>query len=157
MKMEKLFWGMLLVLIQIARAGDPQFVATFNTEWQTMDASNILTFVESELASCPNAETLLARAIVATSLQQWGRGGVSYVDQAIQWVETNSMYSASGRAKVLATLNEMKGYFEALSDDCDEPLNSQPSWNTNHQAVLFRELGAEVPFLFELQAISLAE
>lgn len=138
-------------------AGDTNFVAAFNTEWQSGNASNVLVFVETQVSTNRNVETLFARGVIAASLQEWGRGATNYLGQAIQEAEGTSSYSTQGEARVVQLITNAKGYFGGLADDTNEPLNSQPSWNTNNHAVIFSELGAEAPFLDVLQEISTTE
>jgi hypothetical protein len=51
-------------------------------------------------------------------------------------------------------ITEAKGHFEALADDCGEPTNSTPTWDTNVHAVIFGEVGDEVPFFTTLDQIA---
>ncbi|MGI6495057.1 MAG: hypothetical protein ACOX5G_03035 [Kiritimatiellia bacterium] len=141
----------------VAYAGDTNFVAAFNVRWQSKDASNILVFMENQVNSNRNVETLCARGIVAAALQEWGRGATNYLGQAISATETSPLYSTSGKARIVRLIGNVKGCFEALADDTGEASNSQPSWNTSSHAAIFNELGAEVPFLDVLQEISTVE
>lgn len=147
------FWGMSVV----AYAGDTNFVVAFNMQWQSGNASNILAFVESQVSTNRNVETLYARGIVAAALQEWGRGATNYLSQAIQETETCSLYSTQGKARIVQLIANARGYFEGLADDTGESPKSLPSWKTNNHAVIFNELGAEAPFLDVLQKISTTE
>jgi hypothetical protein len=146
------FWGAF-----VTHAGDTNFVTAFNVQWQSGNASNILVFVKNQVNTNRNVETLYARGIVAAALQEWGRGAMNYLGQAIQEAETGSLYSTQGEARVVQLIANTKGYFEGLADDTGESSNSQPSWNTNHHVVIFNELGTEAPFLDVLQEISTTE
>ncbi len=145
------------LVASVTYAGDTNFVAAFNVQWQSGNASNILVFVETQVSTNRNVETLFARGIVAAALQEWGRGATNYLGQAIQVAETGSLYSTQGKAHVVQLVVNAKGYFQGLADDTGEPSNSQPSWNANNHVVIFNELGAEVPFLKVLQDISTTE
>lgn len=146
-----------VLFASFTHAGDTLFVAALNVKWQSGNASNILVFVENQVGTNRNVETLYARGIVAAALQEWGRGATNYLGQAIQEAETGSLYSTQGKARVVKLIANAKGYFEGLADDTGEPSNSQPSWNTTNHLVIFNELGAEVPFLDVLQEISTTE
>ncbi|MGQ9661869.1 MAG: hypothetical protein ACUVWX_05950 [Kiritimatiellia bacterium] len=145
------------LVASISHGGDTNFVAALNMQWQSGNASNILVFVENQVSTNRNVETLFDRGIVAAALQEWGRGATNYLGQAIQEAETGALYSAQGKARVITLIGNVKGYFEALAGDTGEPSNSQPSWNTNTHVVIFNELGAEAPFLGVLQEISTTE
>lgn len=141
----------------VIHAGDTNFVVTFNTQWQSGNASSILIFVENQVSTNRNVETLFARGVVAAALQEWGRGATNYLGQAIQEAESGSLYSTQGEARVVQLITNTKGYFEGLADDSGEPSTSQPSWNTNNHVVIFNELGTEAPFYNVLQEISTTE
>lgn len=143
----------LFIVVPVAYAEDTNFIMAFNAQWQSGNASNVLVFVDSHVSTNRNAETLFARGVVAASLQEWGRGATNYLGQAIQTVMTNSSYSTERKVRVVELINNTKGYFGSLADDTGEPSNSQPLWNTDNHAVIFNELGEEVPFLNVLQEI----
>lgn len=145
------------LVASVTHAGDTNFVAAFNVQWQSRNASNILVFVETQVGTNRNVETLCARGIVAAALQGWGRGATNYFGQAIQEAETGSLYSTQGKARVVRLISYAKGCFQGLADDTGESSDSQPSWNVNNHAVVFKELGAEAPLLCVLQEISTTE
>lgn len=149
-----LFFASLVVL---ANAGDTNFVAAFDLQWRSENASNVLAYVESEVATNRNAETLFARGLVAAYLQEWGRGATNYFGQAIAEAQSNTSYSAAGRSNVVQLITEAQGHFEALADDSGEPTNSVPRWDTNTHAVIFGELGDQAPFLTTLDQIATSE
>lgn len=144
-------------VVAIAHGGDTNFVAAFNVQWQSGNASNILAFTESQVSTNQNVETLFARGVVAAALQEWGRGATNYLGQAMQEAENSSSYSTQGQARVVQLITNAKGYFQGLADDVGEPVNSQPSWHTNNHSVIFSELGTEAPFLSVLNEISTTE
>ena len=149
-----LFFASLVVL---ANAGDTNFVAAFDLQWRSENASNVLAYVESEVATNRNVETLFARGLVAAYLQEWGRGATNYFGQAIAEAQSNTSYSAAGRSNVVQLITEAQGHFEALADDSGEPTNSVPRWDTNTHAVIFGELGDQAPFLTTLDQIATSE
>lgn len=145
-----IFLGFALTI----HAGDTNFVAVFSTEWQSQNASNILTFSESQISTNRNVETLFARGVVAAYLQKWGRGATNYFALAILNAQSNSMYSPVGRSNVVQIITEIKNNFDALTEDSGEPTNSLPTWDTNIHSVVFGELGGKAPLLSTLEAIS---
>jgi hypothetical protein len=144
-------------LAALANAGDTNFVAAFDLQWRSENASNVLAYVESQVATNRNVETLFARGLVAAYLQEWGRGATNYFGQAIAEAQSNTSYSAAGRSNVVQLITEAQGHFEALADDSGEPTNSVPRWDTNTHAVIFGELGDQAPFLTTLDQIATSE
>jgi len=136
------------------RGGDTNFVAAFDAQWSSQNASNVLVYVDAQVATNREVETLFARGIVAAYLQKWGRGATNYFGQAIAEAKSNTTYSASGRSNVVQMITEVQGHFEALADDSGEPTNSVPTWDTNVHAVIFGELGDQAPFLTTLDRIA---
>lgn len=145
------------LLVVLANAGDTNFVATFDLQWRSQNASNVLAYVESQVGTNRNVETLFARGLVAAYLQEWGRGATNYFGQAIAEAQSNASYSAEGRSNVVQLITEAQGHFEALADDSGEPTNSVPRWDTNTHAVIFGELGDQAPFLTTLDQIATSE
>lgn len=154
MRIRKFLCVLLVPLCGVVFAGDTNFVAAFNNEWRTENASNILAFADAQLSTNRRAETLFARGLVAIYLQEWGRGATNYLGQAIEEVSTNLSYSAAGRSNIVQRIKDAQGSFAAISADANEPVDSQPSWNTNTHAVIFNELGDEIPFLLTLEEIA---
>lgn len=146
MKATRVFILALLAGTMECFSGDTNFVAAFNEVWRTQNASNIVAFTEANVNTNESAETLFARALAAVYLEKSARGGANYLGQAQIAVQVNPMYSVEGRAQILELLEDTKGLFEALADDSLEASNSIPQWDTNMHAVVFRELGDEVPF-----------
>ena len=133
----------------VAFAGDTNFVAQFKTVWQTHNASNILVFVEENVATNKSPETLFARGIVSTMLQFWNQGTTNYWEQSIQMIATNNAYSEIGKTNVIEQIRFYQFAFSTMAAD-----TPQPSWNTKEQAVIFAELASE-PCCFDvLKAIS---
>ena len=145
------------LVASVSRGGDTNFVAVLNMQWQGRNASNILVFVENQVSTNRNVETLFARGIVAAAIQEWGRGATNYLGQALHETSTNALYSALGKAHVIKLIVEVKGLLEAIAEDTGEPLNSRPSWNTNNHDVIFSELGDEAPFFNVLREISVTK
>ena len=132
-----------------AFAGDTNFVASFKTMWQTHNASNILVFVEQNVATNKSPETLFARGIVSTALQFWNQGTTNYWEQSIQMIATNNAYSEISRTNIIKQIRFFQFAVSTMAED-----TPQPSWNVNEQAVIFAELASE-PFYFDvLKAIS---
>lgn len=157
MKVRSLFIVAFCAKAFMSCAGDTNFVAAFDTQWRAHDASNILTYVETQIATNRNVEVLFARGIVAAYLQKWGRGATNYFGQAIATAQSNTCYSASGRSNLVNIISNVNGHFAALAEDVGEPNNSIPSWDTNVHAVLFGELGDQAPFLSILNDISIIQ
>lgn len=157
--MRPYLWLLLSCLstVLVVRAGDTNFVATFDVQWRSHNASNLLTYVDSQVATNRSVETLFARGLLAAYFQKWGRGATNYLGQAVVEAQSNNAYSASGRTNVVRMITDAKGLFEALADDSGEPTNSVPTWDTNTHAVVFGELGDQVPFLTTLDRISVTQ
>ncbi|MDX9976057.1 MAG: hypothetical protein RBU21_23970 [FCB group bacterium] len=158
MKHQYLFFlGAVLVASLVANGGDKNFVAGFDAQWSSQNASNILVYVDAQVATNREVETLFARGLVAAYLQKWGRGATNYFGQAIAEAETNTSYSAAGRSNIVQMITEASGHFAALAEELGEPTNSVPSWDTNVHAVIFGELGDQAPFLTTLDRIANTE
>lgn len=146
--------GVLCFAALSTNAGDTNFVAAFDVQWRSQNASSILAYVESQVATNRDVETLFARGLTAAYLQKWGRGATNYFGEAIAEAQSNTTYTASGRSNVVQMIIEAKNHFEALADDSGEPTNSMPMWDTNLHAVLFGELPDQAPFLTTLGGIA---
>jgi len=133
-------------------AGDTNFVAQLKTMWQTHNASNILVFVEQNVATNRSPETLFARGIIASNLQLWKQGATNYWEQAAQMISTNTVYSAQIRTNVAEHIRGFYSFFMALSPD-----NSPPSWNTNAHDWFFSRCGDEPTYFDILEIISTLE
>jgi len=73
--MKKIILTILCCTVSIfAIAGDTNFVAHFQTVWQTHNATNILLFTEQNVATNASPETLFARGVIAATLQLWFPG-----------------------------------------------------------------------------------
>lgn len=151
------FFAVVLAASLPSRGGDTNFVAAFNAQWTSQNASNILFYVDAQVTTNRQVETLFARGLVAAYLQKWGRGATNYFSQAIAAAQSNTTYSASGRSNVVQMITEAKRHFEALSDDSMEPINSGPTWDPNVHAVIFGELGDQAPFLTTIDRIANTE
>jgi len=147
MKMITLIWSLGMT----AFAGDTNFVASFKTMWQTHNASNILVFVEQNVATNRSPETLFARGGVALMLQEWSVGATNYWEQAIQTIATNETHSATGRTNIIKEIRWLQDIVSTIDD------NPLPSWNTNVHAVVFAGVGYEAPFFYTLQDIATIE
>ena len=66
------------LVASVSLGGDTNFVAVLNMQWQGRNASNILVFVENQVSTNRNVETLFARGIVAAAIQEWGRGATKF-------------------------------------------------------------------------------
>jgi len=137
----------------VSFAGDTNFVAQFNAIWQTRNASNVLMFVEQNVATNASPEVFFARSCIAMALQQWSIGASNYLEQAIQMVATNGAYSAKGKTNAINTIRDFQGLFSAMVD-VNVP---QPVWKTNNHAAIFAEVGDEAPFLIELKELATIE
>jgi hypothetical protein len=134
--------------------GDTNFVNSLNAVWRTNNASNILTFAEQSVSTNRCVETLLGRGIVAVFIQYWGRGATNYFAQAAQIVSTNTSYSVAEKKLARCNIAILKDSFTAITDDANEPQNSQPTWDTQTHALFFAEVGEELPFLHLLKEIA---
>lgn len=152
-----LFVAVIIVKPLLISAGDTNFVAMFDSQWRSQNASNILSYVEANVITNRSVEVLFARGLVAAYLQKWGRGATNYFGQAITAAQSNSFYSASGRSNVVATITRVSGHFEALADDTGEPTDSTPNWDTNVHSVIFGELGDQALFLPTLNDLTLIQ
>jgi len=130
----------------ITRAGDTNFVAQLNAIWQTHNASNILVFVEQNVATNKSPETLFARATIAFTLQDWGIGASNYWEQSIQMISTNNAYTEIGRTNAVAEIRALQGVFARFED------NAPPSWNPVGHAADFSR--PKAPFLGILEEIA---
>jgi len=153
----RFYIGVALVTALVATGGDTNFVSAFNAQWSSKNASNILLYVDAQVATNREVETLFARGLVAVYLQKWGRGATNYFSQAISEAETNTNYSAVGRSNIVHMISEASGHFASLAEESGEPTNSAPLWDTNVHAVIFGELGDEAPFLTTLDRIANTE
>ena len=131
-------------------AGDTNFVAAFQTVWQTHNASNILVFAEQNVATNASPETFFARGIVAVMLQSW-HGATNHFEQSVQMIATNNAYAEIGRTNVI---KDIRGFQNAVLNITDNP---QPAWDTNRHAIFFAELSAEPIFFDTLKNISTIE
>jgi hypothetical protein len=129
-------------------AGDTNFVAQFDVVWKTHNASNILMFVEQNVATNKSPETLFARGIVAIMLQEWGQGATNYFEQVTQMITTNNAYTEIGKTNIIKDIQFVQFIAVKMTD---KPL---PSWNTNDHATFFVELATEPIFFDTLKAIS---
>lgn len=136
-----------------AFAGDTNFVSTFNSLWQSGNASNVLSYVDGYLSTNRNAEALFARGIIAAGLQSWGRGATNYLYQAITNVNANMDYTSEQKSALSNDIASIQDIFSGLLQDASEPQNSTPSWDTNVHATIFMESGGEAPFLHILNEL----
>ena len=151
---NQFFIAVVFAILLSANGGDTNFVTAFDAQWSAKNASNVLVYVEAQVTTNREVETLFARGLVAGYLQKWGRGATNYFGQAITEAQSNTSYSASGRSNVIQMITTAKGHFEALADECGEATNSTPTWDTNVHAVIFGELGDQAPFLTTLDQIA---
>jgi len=154
LKVKILYIGVFGLVAFNAYAGDANFVASFDAQWRAQNASNVLAYVESQVATNRSVETLFARGLVAAFLQKWGRGATNYFGQAIAEARRNTTYSESGRSNVVQVITQIKGSFDALVGDGSEVSNSVPTWDTKSHIEIFRESGDQVPFLDVLNGIA---
>ena len=133
-------------------ADGTNFVITLNAKWETSDASNVLSYVETDISTNASPEAYFARGLVAAYLETWGRGATNYLAQAADAVDSDPDYTSEQKTSVKQSINQVKGHFSALVEEAEEPEDSEPQWNTNTHAVIFSELD-EMPFLHVLQKI----
>jgi hypothetical protein len=125
-----------------------QFVSMLNQKWMRQNASNVLTFVESELQQSPkDPQVLFARAVVAGELQLWNRGATNFISQAITNVNQSAQYTTEKKAVLLKELREHLRFFSLTISTFSEPPNSQPQWNTTVQQELFHTSSNEFPYI----------
>jgi hypothetical protein len=127
-----------------AFAGDTNFVAQFDAIWQTRNASNILVFVEQNVATNKSPETLFARGIVANTLQLWTQGATNYWEQAAQLISTNTVYAELERTTVA---KEIRGHNVFIAATLSN--NSPPSWDSASHTLFFSALG-DKPLYFDI-------
>jgi len=145
--------GMVAVVCCVgffAYAGDTNFVAAFNAVWKTHNASNILVFVEQNVATNKSPETLFARGTIAVTLQACSQDATNYWEHAIQMVTTNNVYSDKGKTNAVKQIQAVQNLFAGAS-------TNHPSWNTELHNFFFKKMGDEVPYLGILQRISTIE
>jgi hypothetical protein len=146
---------LILALSYWVMAQGGSFLQQLDEKWRTHDATQVLNYVETQRSANPdNAQILAARAIVAVSLQEWGRGATNFLAQAIQKTAASTNYTSSQKQIIAKKLSGLTNVFAALANDAGEPPNSSPKWNTNTHAVVFRELGDEFPHLSTLQILN---
>ena len=129
----------------IVFAGDTNFVAQFEAIWQTHNATNILIFVEDNVATNASPEVFFARGTVAVTLQAWSTGATNYWEQAIQMLSTNNAYSGIGKTNVLNSIQAAQNIFAGVS-------TNPPTWRADVHAVIFSL--PEAPDLDLLKAIA---
>jgi hypothetical protein len=125
-----------------------QFVATLNQKWVQQNASNVLTFVESELQQRPSdPQVLFARAVVAGELQLWNRGATNFISQAITNVNLSTQYTAGKKAALTKELQEHLRFFSLTVSTFGEATNSAPQWNAAIQGELFQTSSNAFPYI----------
>jgi len=134
-----------------AFAGDTNFVAQYDAIWKTHNASNILAFVERNVATNRSAEVLFARGNIALTLQDWCVGATNYWEQSIQIISTNSTYAEIGRTNVINKIRWLQGLFTEIEQIDPAGFNAPPSWNPVSQAVDFST--PKAPYLSILEEI----
>jgi len=134
----------------VAFAGDTNFVAQFNSVWKTHNASNVLVFVEQNVATNASPEVLFARGTIAATLQACSQDATNYWEQAIQMVVTNNTYSEKGKTNAVKQIQAFQNLFAGAS-------TNHPSWNTELHNFFFTKMGDEVPYFGILQRISIIE
>lgn len=154
MKYKTTVVSVYLALTSLTLGGDTNFVSTFNSQWVAGNATNVLVYIEDQLATNRRPETLFARGLVAMYLQEWGRGATNYLGQAVSETSTNTSYSAEGRTNIIQLINQAQADFKAVVAHANEPTNSVALWNTNTHIVIFSELGDELPYLQILSNIA---
>ena len=125
-----------------------QFVATVNQKWVQHNASNVLTFVESELQKRPtDRQVLFARGVVAAELQLWNRGATNFISQAITNLNQAKQYTTAKKATLTKELQEHLRFFSLSASTFGEATNSVPQWNPAIQGELFRTSSNEFPYI----------
>ena len=130
-----------------ALAGDTNFVEAFNAVWLTHDASNVLVFVEQNVATNASPEVLFVRGIIAMALQDWVPGATNYWEQAIQMVTTNSLYSEKGKTNAVNQIQFFQRIFIGSN-------TNPPSWHPEWHEHFFTKTGDEAPFLNAVRNIA---
>ena len=133
-------------------AGDTNFVAQFDAIWQTRNATNILIFVEDNVATNASPEVFFARGIVAGHLQNWAVGATNYWEQAIQMISTNNAYAETEKERVIGPIRALQCMIETAGKIDPVGTYAPPSWNTNTHAIVFKRLRA--PRMITLEAIA---
>lgn len=130
-----------------AYAATNQFLIGLNTHWTSQNASNVLNYLDAELASRSNdPQVLFARAVAAVELQQWARGATNYVLRAINAVNSATNYTQEEKVPSLVALTNHLNFFVATIDVLNEPMNSAPQTNKTIQAEMFLTHPDEYPY-----------
>jgi len=143
--MKKIIVTMLCCTVNVfAFAGETNFVARFQTVWQTHNATNILLFTEQNLATNRSPETLFARGITAHMLQLWDIGATNYWEQAAQMISTNTVYTEKERTGATKVIQGLNFFLTAKN-----PNESPPTWNAVDHTFFFT-ISSDEPFYFDI-------
>ena len=146
------------LLVSLLRASaymaNTNFVGALDASWRDHNASNVIVFVEQELATNQTSEVYFARGIVAAYLQEWGVGATNYFRLARDRAETDARYTASYRAKVTNAIAQAGTGIEGVMEVAGQQGGS-PYWNTNTHAVIFTEYPEEIPFQDTIKLLAL--
>jgi hypothetical protein len=144
---------LLTVLFQLPAHADNQFTTEFAQKWATHDAEQIKTYVETKVAASPtNPQYLVARAIVAASLQSWGRGAASFLVSAKASVASDSTLTEAQKSTITNEIETFRALVVASSDDSGEAANSSPKWEAGTHTLMFEEFSQAPPMFNVLQA-----
>lgn len=138
---------LLCVSAIVTYATTNQFLSGLNTQWTTQSASNVLSYIESELASRPDdPQVLFARAVAAAELELWARGATNYVRQTIDAVSASTNYTPAEKAPILLDLTNHLNFFIASIDVFNESTNSAPQTNVTIQSEMFHSHPNQFPY-----------
>ena len=146
--MKKLMIGLMVIVVNgsIALAQTTNFIEAFNAIWNTHDASNILAFVEQNVATNKSPETLFARGIVAFTLQLWPQGASDCWEEAIQMIVPDNAHFASWQTNAISKVQEFRDVFKGEEGNA-------PSWDANMHKIVFARCGDEAPLLDDLKTM----
>lgn len=144
---------LLAVLLQLPAHADNPFATEFAQKCATHDAAKIKTYVETKVAASPtNSQYLVARAIVAASLQSWGRGAANFLVSAKTSVASDSVLTQAQKAAISNEIETFRALVVASADDSGEAQNSAPKWEAGTHALMFEEFTQAPPMFNVLQA-----
>ncbi|MCO5069309.1 MAG: hypothetical protein M9910_11615 [Kiritimatiellae bacterium] len=147
MKQTLLITLSILIFALVVHATTNQFLVDLNAQWTSQNASNVLSYLDTELSSRPDdPQVLFARGVAAAELQLWARGATNYVWQAIAALSSATNYTSEEKAQLLAALTNHLDYFTASIDVLNEPTNSVPQTNTTIQMEMFITHPDEYPY-----------
>jgi len=152
-RQTKIFFVVAAIFaVSYSHSRGSEFTDQLNSMWQNNNATQILTYVTSELNNhTNNPQILAARAIVSANLEQWLRGATNQLHQVIEITNASTNYTSSRKQIITQEIAHVQGMFSGLASDLNEPANSTTGWSTQIHSELFGEIGDEFPYLDVLE------